>query len=270
MFRDQGDSPSPNLLDTDDSSNIRVIDYVAYSGLALLCCLILFGLHRFGKQISDQLIISNGLMVMVSIGEYDAWHEVVSKEADVDGIFNDLPLEKDVQNLRDLNNFLNFRMMPDGKKMYWTNDELVNFMQNDVVNALRAGDGTLNYDGLMVCVSGHGIKDHIVTSDYKAIEKTVIHRLISSQYPEIREIPRIFVFDSCNGSGDRELTKMSKRDKAKVARKALKEHCPEEEELMAWAIMESAIVPQELLAFYRKKSDSADVAQILAHPQWFD
>ncbi len=65
-------------------------------------------------------------------------------------------------------------------------------------------------------------------------------------------------------------SKMSKRDKAKVARKALKEHCPEEEELMAWAITESAIVPQELLAFYRKKNDSADIAQILAHPQWLD
>ena len=80
-------------------------------------------------------------------------------------------------------------------------------MENDVVNALCVGDGaTLNYDGLIVCISGHGIKEHIITSNYKAIEKTVIHRLISTNHPEIREIPRIFIFDACGGSGNREFT----------------------------------------------------------------
>merc|ERR1712003_280157 len=48
---------------------------------------------------------------------------------------------------------------------------------------------------------------HIVTSDYMLIEKTIIHRLISSDYPEIREIPRIFIFDCCDGTGNQELTK---------------------------------------------------------------
>eukprot|EP01084_Bolivina_argentea_P166897 289725_1 len=48
------------------------------------------------------------------------------------------------------------------------------------------------------------MKHTIITSDYKIIEKTVIHRIIS-KHPQVRNIPRIFIFDSCSGVSQREI-----------------------------------------------------------------
>jgi len=67
-------------------------------------------------------------------------------------------------------------------------------------------DGTIKFDGLIVCVSCHGVKDSIITSDIKTIAKTVIHRTLSLKYPKLREIPRIFLFDCCSGSDIRRPT----------------------------------------------------------------
>ena len=52
-------------------------------------------------------------------------------------------------------------------------------------------------------MSCHGLENLIVTSDYRTIEKTVIHRIISVKYEKTRDIPRIFLFDSCEGSAER-------------------------------------------------------------------
>eukprot|EP01084_Bolivina_argentea_P099205 178331_1 len=60
------------------------------------------------------------------------------------------------------------------------------------------------YDGLVVIISCHGANDNIITSDYKLISKTSIHRIFSSKKPKIRQIPRVFVFDCCSGSNERE------------------------------------------------------------------
>ena len=35
------------------------------------------------------------------------------------------------------------------------------------------------------------------------IDRTAIHRCISNKFPAIRDFPRIFIFDACDGSGDR-------------------------------------------------------------------
>eukprot|EP01084_Bolivina_argentea_P303762 524540_1 len=61
----------------------------------------------------------------------------------------------------------------------------------------------LKYDGLILCISAHGIEDHIITSDYKTINKTAIHRCISLRQVKARDIPRIHIFDSCEGSAER-------------------------------------------------------------------
>ena len=50
------------------------------------------------------------------------------------------------------------------------------------------------YDGLVVLISCHGIKDYIVTSDYKRIDKNAIHRIFSADYPQNRTIPRLFFY----------------------------------------------------------------------------
>merc|ERR1712141_379645 len=102
---------------------------------------------------------------------------------------------------------MGYKFMSNDDKLYWTKQELTTFLRRDVVNELLGADDEVKYDGLIVCVSCHGVKDHIVTSDYKLIEKVVIHLLLSTDHPKIREIPRIFIFDSCDGSGDREYTR---------------------------------------------------------------
>lgn len=62
------------------------------------------------------------------------------------------------------------------------------------------------YDGLIVCVSCHGLKNTIITSDFKEIEKDALHRLVSLAYPQIRDIIRVFVVDACNGLSERRAT----------------------------------------------------------------
>merc|ERR1712228_241233 len=59
-------------------------------------------------------------------------------------------------------------------------------------------------DGLVVVISCHGIEHHILSSDEKEIGKEVIHRIFSGKYAENRSIPRIFIFDSCAGSEERD------------------------------------------------------------------
>lgn len=49
-------------------------------------------------------------------------------------------------------------------------------------------DIELKYDGLIVYISGHGIEDHIITSDWKAIQKSVLHGIISMYNPKLRKI----------------------------------------------------------------------------------
>ena len=49
------------------------------------------------------------------------------------------------------------------------------------------------YDGLIVSISCHGIKNYIVSSDYYKIDKTIIHRIFSQNHPKCREIFRLFV-----------------------------------------------------------------------------
>ena len=57
---------------------------------------------------------------------------------------------------------------------------MIEFLRNDVCNALR--DNLLIYKGLIVIITCHGIKDHIITSDYGCIDKTVFHRIMSVEY----------------------------------------------------------------------------------------
>eukprot|EP01083_Nonionella_stella_P310850 1106205_1 len=78
-------------------------------------------------------------------------------------------------------------------------------LENDIPRELFDDDNELKYDGLIVCISGHGKENHIITSDFKLIDKVAIHRTISGNNPKAREIPRIFIFDSCEGAAQREM-----------------------------------------------------------------
>merc|ERR1712129_491000 len=59
------------------------------------------------------------------------------------------------------------------------------------------------YDALFLVLSGHGIKGSLITKDHKLLSKTEIHRMFSSQgNVRSRSVPRIFLFDCCDGSED--------------------------------------------------------------------
>ena len=71
---------------------------------------------------------------------------------------------------------MNYSVLPKGKetKLHWTKDEIIMFLKESRDKLFDENDELL-YDGLIVCISFHGLKDHIVTSDYRLIHKTAIH-----------------------------------------------------------------------------------------------
>ena len=90
----------------------------------------------------------------------------------------------------------------------------------DLEESIKQG-GCDAFDALFVVVSGHGLKRSIVTAAHKllgryaeallyllhhftpALKRTEIHRIFSSQRsPLARLIPRIFLFDCCDGIED--------------------------------------------------------------------
>ena len=77
-------------------------------------------------------IIKNGLAVIISIGDYD---KDALQYADVqDSYFDDLEIEKDYDNLLDLfgTNYLNYNVMPGMVKTRWTEQDVVNFLKDEV------------------------------------------------------------------------------------------------------------------------------------------
>ena len=86
-------------------------------------------------------------------------------------------------------------------KLSWTEQEVMDFMRNKVIDEYFDVEGNAKYDGLIVSLSGHGVRNHIVSSDGKLIDRTSIHRCISNQNAGIRMFPRIFIFDACDGAG---------------------------------------------------------------------
>ena len=72
-----------------------------------------------------------------------------------------------------------------------------------------------------MAVTCHGIELHIISSDLRIIEKVVIYRLLSLRFPRVRDIPRIFLFDACDGAqqrskGPEDAAKGEKMDKEVV------------------------------------------------------
>ena len=101
---------------------------------------------------------------------------------------------------------LNYEMIPKYDtdkqiKTRWTKKEIIQLLKK---NAKYLDESVKNnkHDSLIVIISCHGIQDHIVTSDYKKINKDTIHRIFSVDYPSLRNIPGIFMYDCCDGDND--------------------------------------------------------------------
>ena len=159
-----------------------------------------FSQRKLAKQVNSATAkeMRNGLIVSVPIGIYDN-----SKNSEVNGYFTNLPVERDARNMKNLSDFLNYKFMATKGKLRWTENEIMDFMKNKVGEEFFDEKGSPKYDGLIVSFSGHGVRNHIVSSDGKVIDRTSIHRCISNQFPKIRQFPRIFIFDACDGAAQR-------------------------------------------------------------------
>ena len=151
------------------------------------------------------LWISNVLAVVICIAEYDDNSSSPDIESSVDDLHG---IEKDWLNLHAFFEYLNYAVIPGEKehKLWWTEEKLVQFLRNDIGEALFGGTDTLQYDALIVCISCHGLKNTVITSDLKLIEKEALHRLVSLYDPKVRDIPRLFLIDACDGPAERRRT----------------------------------------------------------------
>eukprot|EP01083_Nonionella_stella_P141524 436299_1 len=152
--------------------------------------------------------ITNALVVVIGIGDYRSHKKYNSNanDTDIDARLKDFPVHKDVQNVRELFTSLNYTILPDEtrKSTYWSEKQLIECLQKAGKELVSSDENNeLKYDGLIVCISCHGIENHIITSNYKAVHKTAIHRMFSINYKQCRDIPRIFLFDCCEGTESR-------------------------------------------------------------------
>eukprot|EP01084_Bolivina_argentea_P209655 357077_1 len=199
---------------TDGFEPLFIIGVIGISSLIIificLCVIIRCILPKNDRQDYQQINngehISNALAVVITIAHYDHSYNVtnINPDPELENAFlQDIPVEKDSESLKKLFDVLNYTVIPCKNKFNWTEKEIITYLKEDVVKELFSDDNNLKYDGLIVCLSCHGEENKIITSDYCAIEKSVIHRIISINKPMVREIPRIFIYDSCEGSSER-------------------------------------------------------------------
>eukprot|EP01084_Bolivina_argentea_P306199 529071_1 len=168
--------------------------------LMILITIILPCVYLYKKQQSD-VLISNVLVTVIGIGDYQ--NDIYSPELN-DEQFITLPVELDVRNLQNFSEQMKYQFMTRVNngiiKTNWNATEIIQYLQNDVCNELFDENDQIKYDGLIVCISSHGKEHSIVSSDLTLINKDVIHRIISLTKPRLRNIPRIFLFDACEGN----------------------------------------------------------------------
>ena len=191
-------------------SSKLVIIIAACSAVIFICCLCFAALHcinqiKLRRILEEASYSKNGLVVSIAIGQYGPRPHV----SEIPGYFDNLQVASDVANLRTLSEFLNYSFLTgedDGVKLSWTKDEIMDVLVNQVGRQCFDDNGMIKYDGLIVSVSSHGMHESIISSDYKRISRPDIHRCLSERYPQIRDIPRIFLFDACDGTRNRQAT----------------------------------------------------------------
>eukprot|EP01084_Bolivina_argentea_P142656 250603_1 len=199
---------SPIAFSLDITESIGII-----GGSLLLCIFIFCGLiyyYRYYKPEKKALYISNGLVILIGIGEYDEEAE----NPEIESYLKDLSgIDKDIENMVHLfHDTLCYDVYPThyfddiendrSPKQYWTEQELHNFLENHA--QYLEDNAKTRYDGLIVIISCHGVSGNICTSDYKLFSQRAIHRIFSSAHPNSRGIPRFFIFDCCSGNFERE------------------------------------------------------------------
>ena len=143
------------------------------------------------EVVNEGPVIRNGLVVGIAIGKYDS------------DSFMNLEVGKDLDNLTKFSDSMGYKFISNDGKTHWTKEEILSYLRDDVGAAFFTNSGRPKYDGLLVCVSGHGVRGHVVTSELERVDKTEMYRCICEKYPKFVDTPRVFIFDCCAGARER-------------------------------------------------------------------
>jgi len=153
--------------------------------------------------------IMRPMVITVAIGDYD--EEISNEDFDYEPLENLTPgIQNDIVNLNKLlHDRLDYTVCPvmgsvDAIKVRWTRAEfmaLIDAKAKEFANNLYDADANKNgFDALFVSISSHGIDQQIITSDYGMVSKKDIYRRFTDSYPASRQLPRVVLFDCCEGS----------------------------------------------------------------------
>jgi len=192
--------------------NDLILAVIAVAVVAILIWT--FAIHRLCRKhqkrvaIAKQtLSVKNPMVLAVGIARY----EKKPTAPDFPGYVPDLVgLELDIKNtLRLFLTRLRYACFPHydlkAPKLSWTKAELEALLEERaaVFEANLRSDSAEKFDGLICVVSCHGMKDQIITSDYKLLKTVEFHRFFSKGgHAMSRTVPRIFIFDCCHGNGE--------------------------------------------------------------------
>eukprot|EP01084_Bolivina_argentea_P279275 477434_1 len=133
----------------------------------ILICFVLICIIKRKHNKKKIIDINNGLVAIISIGEYDSNVFSNNKECDFDGYVEDIPVENDSINIHNLfGDYLNYKVLPtkEESQLNWKEDEIITFLKEDINNELydKNNNNELKYDGLIVCISSHGLQNNII------------------------------------------------------------------------------------------------------------
>ena len=194
---------------------MKTSQVVAISGAVAAFALLISYLFYRIRRVMRSTVMHNPLVIMIPIGDYDAIHGYIN-----------LPVKNDLVNVMKLfGEQLGYDVYPqygqaqllgqaDSVKLHWTRDQIIDLLEE---KAKFLVEHRHIHDGLVVVISCHGINGSIISSDGQHIPKLLIHRIFSMgpDTAALRVIPRLFVFDCCDGNFDRDQCNREMMDQAK-------------------------------------------------------
>ena len=181
--------------DTDFTTYYTIILVPSFFIFCCCCCIICYYGYKNermrAKVFKKAIHIRNPMVIPIAIGFY----ETKPKKPEINAYLKDLDegVRRDIDNIRNLfDQELNYDIYPHYEdddintyKASWKKVELVQFLRekaDDLEDNLTDENAKKIYDGLIVFVSCHGMEQHIITSDYKKLSKTKLHRIFRLPY----------------------------------------------------------------------------------------
>ncbi len=230
---------SANGNDSPDLSIIILSIIISIIAIIIFVIIVMIKCMNNRRNKRKTITIKNPMVIVIGIGNYNVDNIDINNmdERLQDITFSDLDVHVDLQRLIELFGHLKYAVFPDYNynynavtidqtgdsprneemltvglnykshtKLKWTENELIDFLKDkakDLEDNIKLNHES-SYDGLIVIISCHGLKNHIITSDYQMIEKLAIHRIFSINHKLNRTIPRIFIYDCCDGMDRRD------------------------------------------------------------------